>query len=68
MQNKPLKFLLYSLVAFLLLALGLIVYLLANKDQIKKYALDQLNAQLDAKISINNIDGHTRKSPIITQR
>ena len=56
MQNKPLKFLLYSLVAFLLLTFGLIVYLLANKDQIKKYALDQLNAQLDAKISINNID------------
>ena len=56
MQNKPLKFLLYSFVAFLLLAFGLIVYLLANKDQIKKYALDQLNAQLDAKISINNID------------
>ncbi len=56
MQNKPLKILLYSLVAFLLLAIGLIGYLLANKNQIKKYALDQLNAQLDAKITINNID------------
>jgi hypothetical protein len=56
MQNKPLKFLLYSLVALLLLASGLIGYLLANKNQIKKYAIDQLNAQLDAKITINNID------------
>jgi hypothetical protein len=56
MQNKLLKFFLYSLVAILLLAFGLIVYLLANKDQIKKYALDQLNAQLDAKITINDID------------
>ena len=56
MQNKPLKFLLYSLVALVLLASGLIGYLLANKNQIKKYAIDQLNAQLDAKITINNID------------
>ncbi len=56
MQNKPLKYLLYSIVAFLLLAAGLIVYLLANKNQIKRYALDQLNAQLDAKITINDID------------
>jgi hypothetical protein len=56
MQNKPLKILLYSLVALLLLAFGLIGYLLANKNQIKKYAIDQLNAQLDAKITINNID------------
>ena len=29
---------------------------MANKNQIKKYAIDQLNAQLDAKITINNID------------
>lgn len=56
MQNKPLKYFLYSLVVIVLLAAGLIGYLLANKNQIKKYALEQLNAQLDAKITINNID------------
>lgn len=56
MQNKPLKYFLYSLVVIVLLAAGLIGYLLANKNQIKKYALEQLNTQLDAKITINNID------------
>lgn len=56
MQNKPLKYFLYSLLVIVLLAAGLIGYLLANKNQIKKYALEQLNTQLEAKITINDID------------
>jgi len=56
MQNKSIKFLLYACIAFILLFAGLVVYLLANKNQIKKYAIEQLNSQLSAQISINNID------------
>jgi hypothetical protein len=56
MQNKPIKYLLYAFVAFVLLFAALVGYLLANKNQIKKYAIEQLNSQLNAQISINNID------------
>lgn len=56
MQNKPIKYILYFFAVLFLLVISIIGYLLLNKQEIKNYALSQLNEQLDAKISINNIE------------
>lgn len=54
---KPwIKYLLYTLLTLILLAGGLAAYLLANKQQIKQYAIEQINAHLQAKVAVNNIN------------
>lgn len=56
MQKTWTKYLLYTLLTLFLLAGGLAAYLMANKQEIKKYAIEQINAHLNAKVSVHDID------------
>jgi hypothetical protein len=51
-----LRYSLYVLLAFFLMAGGLVAYLLANKDQIKAYALEQVNSQLNTELKVSSFD------------
>ena len=56
MLNKLIKYIgITSLIIALLLGLTAL-YLILNKEQIKQYALAELNKELDAKITVNQID------------
>lgn len=51
-----LRYSLYLLLALFITAGGLVIYLLANKDQIKAYALEQVNSQLNTELKVGSFD------------
>lgn len=55
-MKKLFKILFISLLVLLLLFAGLFVYMYVNQDNIKQYALRQLNSQLKSEISASEID------------
>ena len=51
-----LKYTVWTLVAIVLLIGGAFAYLLSNKDQIREYALNEINDQLTVKLNVSEID------------
>lgn len=56
MKNKALKITLIIVGVLLLLLAGLAAYIFSHEKEIKDYAVEQLNKQLDAKVTIDDID------------
>ena len=56
MLKKAIRYLLYTALCVFTIMLAVVVYLLSNKEEIIKFAVNQLNQQVTVKVEIGNAD------------